>query len=48
MALPCQKSWQSCSRLIAGILVSNGHFKGVAPDVVLGMAAALGDDGKEK
>ena len=32
--------------MMAGILVSNGHFKGVAPGVVLGMAAALGDDGE--
>ena len=32
--------------MMAGILVSDGHFKGVAPNVVLGMAAALGDDGE--
>ena len=32
--------------MMAGILVADGHFKGVAPNVVLGMAAALGDDGE--
>ena len=31
--------------MMAGILVSNGYLKGVAPGVKLGMAAALGDDG---
>ena len=31
--------------MMAGILVSNGYLKGVAPGVTLGMAAALGDDG---
>lgn len=32
--------------MMAGILVSDGYLKGVAPGVTLGMAAALGDDGK--
>jgi len=32
--------------MMAGILVADGHMKGVAPDVTLGMAAALGDDGE--
>ena len=32
--------------MMAGILVSDGYLKGVSPDVVLGMAAALGDDGE--
>ena len=31
--------------MMAGILVSDGYLKGVAPGVTLGMAAALGDDG---
>ncbi|HIF46695.1 MAG TPA: hypothetical protein EYQ73_07905 [Candidatus Poseidoniales archaeon] len=30
--------------MMAGILVSNGHLDGVAPNVILGMAAALGED----
>ncbi len=30
--------------MMAGILVSNGHLNGVAPNVILGMAAALGED----
>ena len=30
--------------MMAGILVANGQLKGVAPNVVLGMAAALGQD----
>ena len=33
--------------MMAGILVADGHMKGVAPGVTLGMAAALGDDGEE-
>jgi len=32
--------------MMAGILVSDGYLKGVAPGVTLGMAAALGDDGE--
>ena len=32
--------------MMAGILVADGHMKGVAPGVTLGMAAALGDDGE--
>jgi len=32
--------------MMAGILVSDGYLKGVAPGVTLGMAAALGDDGQ--
>ncbi len=31
--------------MMAGILVSDGYLKGVAPGVTIGMAAALGDDG---
>jgi serine protease AprX len=30
--------------MMAGILVSNGYLNGVAPNVILGMAAALGED----
>ena len=32
--------------MMAGILVADGHMKGIAPGVTLGMAAALGDDGE--
>jgi serine protease AprX len=32
--------------MMAGILVADGYLTGVAPGVTLGMAAALGDDGK--
>ena len=32
--------------LMAGILVADGYMKGVAPDVTVGMAAALGDNGE--
>ena len=31
--------------MMAGILVADGHMKGAAPGVTVGMAAALGDDG---
>jgi serine protease AprX len=32
--------------MMAGILVSDGYLRGVAPGVTLGMAAALDDDGE--
>jgi len=32
--------------LMAGILVADGYMKGVAPGVIFGMAAALGDNGE--
>lgn len=42
---PVERGSLAHGTMMAGILVSDGYLKGVAPGVTLGMAAALGDDG---
>ena len=43
---PTDRGTLSHGTMMAGILIADGYLEGVAPDVVLGMAAALGDDGE--
>ncbi len=45
-AEPIDRGTLSHGTMMAGILIADGYLDGVAPDVTLGMAAALGDDGE--
>ncbi|RJV01715.1 MAG: hypothetical protein DWC06_02105 [Candidatus Poseidoniales archaeon] len=42
---PTERGSLAHGTMMAGILVADGYLQGIAPDVTLGMAAALGDDG---